>query len=75
MDFRALQIDNGDNGYHAEIKSPPISVLGEGGVLVKWAYSRSTIRMRWRSNRQGQDHPPVSADSRHRFCRCSDRIG
>lgn len=39
MDFRALQIDNGDNGYHAEIKTLPISVLGEGGVLVKVAYS------------------------------------
>ncbi|MDQ5888809.1 MAG: acrylyl-CoA reductase [Pseudomonadota bacterium] len=39
MDFRALQVDNGDSGYRADIKTLPISVLGEGGVLVKIAYS------------------------------------
>lgn len=39
MDFRALQVDNGDSGYSAAVKTLPMSVLGGGGVLVKIAYS------------------------------------
>lgn len=39
MEFRALWVENDNEGYRASVKSLPLSILGQGDVLVKVDYS------------------------------------
>lgn len=39
MEFRALWVENDNEGYHASVNSLPSSTLGQGDVLVKVEYS------------------------------------
>lgn len=39
MEFRALLVENDNEGYRASVRSLPLSTLGQGAVLVKVDYS------------------------------------